>query len=217
MRTIRRIGMDSLFRWILAITFSFSPEAVSASSNFVRVNLPKGVTVELPKNWVVMSANERTTLGAWNEAHLEAKKITDIENDLGFAATYYDEQRRTAATFAIRYYPTLVMTQSEVGAYSAEETKQFDAGLRQTFTKGFESTGGKVVAWLGTMKRNINGAVFLISENRQLLPNQARFRAQLVRLLDAGNSFTIMISYREDQEFFLRPICEKIINSVRVK
>ncbi|MEQ1484521.1 hypothetical protein [Methyloglobulus sp.] len=200
---------------VLLITLTFSVVNANANTNFVTVNLTKGVTVELPKNWVVMSDNKRVTLDTWRESMLEAHKLKDAENDLPFAANYYDDTGNSAGSFAIRFYPNIVFTQSEAIAADSEFIQELDAGIRENFVKGYEASGGHLVVWLGTKKETINGSVYFISESRQRSPQGFGFTGFLVRYLNAGNSFTIMISYREDKGFYLRPICEKIISSVK--
>lgn len=209
--------MDSLrniFVGLLITTF-FCVAQSNAKDNFVRVNLTKGVTVELPRNWSAMSDNKRVTLDTWKEAVLEARKLSDIENDLPFAASFYDDRGNTAGSFAIRFYPKIEVAQSEAIAGDAMFVKELDEGVRENFTKGIEAGGGKLVAWLGTAKKSINGSVYFISEMRQLSPHGEGFRGFLVRYLNTGKSFTIVIQYREDQEYFLRPICNRIISSIR--
>lgn len=207
----RGIGIVGLF----AIAFLIWAGQTIAASNFVKISLSNGVTVELPSNWIAMSDNKRITLGAWNESVLAARKLSDVENELPFAANYYDDRGNAAGTFAIRYYPAFTITQSEAIAANALDVKELDAGLRQTVGQGIEASGGKMVAWLGTTKKSINGNIYFISEDRLLTPRGDVFRGFLVRYLNAGKSFTIMISYREDQEYYLRPICDRIISSIR--
>jgi hypothetical protein len=161
-----------------------------------------------------MSDNKRITLDTWKESVLEAHKLSDVENDLPFAANYYDDRGETAGTFAIRFYPNIVVTQSEAIAADSVFLKKLDAGVRDSFTKGYEASGGHLVAWLGTTKKSINDSVYFISESRQLSPRGVGMRGILVRYFNVGKSFTIIISYREDQEYFLRPICDRIISSI---
>lgn len=200
---------------ILIIALLIYVEQSSAESNFVRVNLSKGVTVELPINWVVMSNNKRITLDTWKDSMLEAHKLTDIENDLPFAANYYDDNGNTAGSFSIRFYPKLDISQSEAIAGGDAFIKELDESVRQNFTKGLEAAGGKVVDWLGTKTHSIDGSIYFISGSKHLSPRGDSFRGILVRYLNAGNSFTIIVSYRENDEYFLMPICNKIISSIR--
>jgi len=188
----------------------------SAESNFVKVSLMKGVTIDLPRNWSVNSDNKRITLDTWKESVLESHKLTDVENSIPFAANYYDERGEISGTFAIRFYPNIAVSQAEALTADSVFIKELDAGVRDNFTKGYEASGGKVIAWLGTIKKSINNSVYFISESRQLPPRGVAMRGILVRYLNSGKSFTIIISYREDQEYFLRPIYDKTIRSIQM-
>lgn len=186
-----------------------------AESYFVRVNLAQGVSVDLPKSWIAKSNNQKITLGAFSESALAARNLSDIENVMPFAADYYDDRGKVAATFGIRFYPKLVLSQAEAIAGGAAFINELDAGLRQKFGLGMEAAGGKMIDWLGTIKYPVNGTVFFVSENRSMTSRGDIFRGYLVRYLNAGKSFTVMISYREDQEPYLKPISNRIINSIR--
>jgi hypothetical protein len=200
---------------VVLISLFLCIEQSVAKNNFVKVILTKGVTVDLPANWTVMSANKRITLDTWRESVLEARKLSDIENELAFTANYYDDYGNTAGTFAIRFYPNIKVNESEAIAAGAEFIRELDEGVKQNFKIGLEAGGGKLVSWLGTATQFINGYTYFISKNRQISPRGDKFRGTLVRYLNAGKSFTIIISYREDQEFYLNPICNKIISSIR--
>lgn len=207
----RGIGIVGLF----AITFLIWAGQSIAASNFVKIHLQNGVTVELPSNWIAMSDNKRITLDAWRESVFEARKLSDIDHEMPFAANYYDDRGETEGSFVIRYYPKLEITQDEAIAGGTAFIKELDAGVRQNFTTGLEAGGGQLVAWLGTTRKTINGSTYFVSENRQKTPRGVGIRGYLVRSLNAGKSFTVILSYREDREYFLRPICDKIIRSIR--
>ncbi len=199
----------------IAIFASFS-SLVFAYNNYISVRLPKGVTVELPKNWVVLSNNQRITLDSWVQAKAEVRGISNNSSELAFAANYYDERNITAGIFNIRYYPNLDINQSDAKAAGATDIKELDTTIRQNIIPGIEAAGGRVLAWLGTTKLSINGSTTFITEYRRSSPHGDIFRARLVRFFNGNKSFTITISYREDQEFFLRPICDKIISSIKL-
>lgn len=207
----RGIGIVGLF----AIAFLIWAGQSVADTNFVKIHLQNGVTVELPKNWKVASDNKRVTLDTWKESVLEARKLSDVDNEMPFAANYYDDRGETEGSFVIRYYPKLEITQDEAIAGGTAFIKELDAGVRQNFTTGLEAAGGQLVAWLGTTRKTINESTYFVSENRQISPRGVGIRGYLVRSLNAGKSFTIIMSYREDREYFLRPICDRIISSIR--
>lgn len=207
--------LRSNFIVLFMILFLFCVSQSNAESNFVRIKLPNSVTVELPRNWVVLSDSKRITLNTWKESVLDAHKLSEGVINSPFAANYYDDLGNTAGTFAIQYYPTITITQSEALAGGDKFIKEFDAGLHIKAKQGIDAAGGKLVTWIGTTKQSINGTIFLISEDRLLSPKGEGFHGKLIRYLNAEKSFTIIITYREDQEYYLRPICDRIISSIR--
>ena len=96
--------------WISAMIAAamFAAHGVaSATDNFARVSLPKGVSIELPKNWVVLSGNQRITLDSAVESGLDLSGIEQESSDLPFAANYYDDKGNTLGLLNVRYYPQL--------------------------------------------------------------------------------------------------------------
>jgi hypothetical protein len=201
--------------YMVALVLAIFADQTCANSAFVRVSLGNGVSAELPKNWTVVSANRRITLSAWNEAMLESAKLSDAPNEMPFTAQYFDDSKRLAGTLAIRFYPTITITESEAVAGGDRFVGELDRGVRSTFTRDYEVSGGTVLAWHGTRRILINGATYFVSRNDQLSPKGEKFHGMLVRHLNASNSFTVLISYRLDQKFFLEPIVEKVIRSIR--
>lgn len=205
-----------LFTWLSIVTLVFFFNTTYASGNYVSIRLPKGVTVELPRNWTVLSNNQRITLDSWVQAKTEANRVANASSELAFAANYYDEQNSTAGMFNIRYYPNLDVSQPDANAAGTADIKELDAVLRQNIVPGIEMSGSRLLAWFGTTKLSINGTSAFITEYRRSSPQGGVFRVRLVRIFNGQKSFTITVSYREDQEFFLRAICDRIISSIRI-
>lgn len=212
-----RVPWPTLLRLLHAAALLLYAGIATAGSNFLQVRLPKGVTVELPKNWTALSNNQRITLDSYVQAKRELVGAVDPVSDLNFAANYYDDQGKTAAMFNIRYYPEMTLTQAESRSVSAADTKELDDTLRAGMTETQQQFGMRIISWMGTTKQTIKGTVAFVTEYRRAsIRDGAPFRVRLVRVLNASRSFTVTISYREDQEIFLRPICDRVIQSIRI-
>lgn len=188
--------------------------AQAQPNSYVIVHLPRNVSIELPRNWVVISNNQRTTLDASVIARQGNAGIANFRSDLAFAANYYDDGGRTAGIVNVRYYPQQTVTQADARNASAAEVRELDALLQQELQKGVALSGSRLLAWQGTSKNSINGLIVFLSSYRRSSPNGV-FQVRLVRVLDAGRSFTLTISYREDQAYFLQPISDYVIRSLR--
>lgn len=210
-------------RLAIAVTsvLVFSAVQSGAGSAFTKVMLPKNVSIDIPTNWTVMSDGRRTTLAAWKESILEAKKLSDAENEMPFSASY-DEDGITVASITVRYYPSLDTTLMEADSGGASFVEALDKEVRESFVSGLEVGGGKSVSWTGTKKRTINGSVYFVTDSRFRPPRTDGSQSVnvsisvLVRHINASKSFTIILAYREDRALFLGPICDKIINSIAI-
>ena len=90
-----------------------SSVAAYSADNFVKITLPKKVSVELPRNWTALSRNLRITLDSTVQSVTEQIGFFDASSDLNFAANYFEDNGKTAAIFNIRYYPDLKLSQQD--------------------------------------------------------------------------------------------------------
>lgn len=189
-----------------------------ASNNFVPVRLPHGVQIELPRNWKAWSKNQRITLDSLVQSRIElAGTIFNASSDLNFAANYYDDLGKTAAIMNVRYYPNLDVSQTEARASGPSDISELDNAIRESILESGQINGFSILAWNGTVKQVINGVTAFVTEyKRSPLNNNSNFKVRLVRVFNKGESFTMTVSYRENQESLLRPICDRIISSLRI-
>lgn len=205
-------------RWcifFLALMFVSSFAHSQPAPPYVAVKLSRGVRVELPRNWMVFSENQRITLDAWVSAKHRSIQGEPGTSALGFAANYYDDKGKTAGIFNVRYYPQQTVTQAEARATTPDDVRELDAALQANIKPGVEGAGNSVLNWKGTKKTVINGLTFFVSEYRRTSPQNVPFRARLIRLFDGASSFTITVSYREDQHYVMSAITDHIIASIR--
>lgn len=203
---------------VLVMALAANITIAHATDNFARVSLPKGVSIELPKNWVVLSGNQRITLDSAVESGLDLSGIEQEVSELPFAANYYDDKGNTLGILNIRYYPQLDFTQADAQAANAQDVKDLDAALKENMISSMKAFNMKVASWAGTEKTFINGiTVFLTEYRRQALKGSGEFRVRLVRVLAGDKSFTLTVSYREAASFLLKPITDRIINSLNLE
>lgn len=200
----------------VAVWIALLPVAIAAN-NFVPIRLPHSLQIELPRNWEVLSKNQRITLDSTAQSRSElAGIIFDAASDFNFGANYYDDAGKTAALMNVRYYPDLDVSQADARAAGASDIRELDTELRELIVKGAQVSGFAVLVWNGTVKQVINGVTTFITEyKRSSLNNNGITKVRLVRVFNGGKSFTMTVSYRENQEYLLRPICDRIISSLR--
>jgi len=186
----------------------------SVATNFVTIKLPESVSVDLPKNWVLISNNRRITLDTWVESTFDVKQIPSIDSSFPFAANYY-VAGATVGIINARYYPEIETSQKDVQLASSVDIRELDTVLKKNAIRYMKIIGAKITSWEGTEKRTINGITALVTEyHRKSLRNSGVFRVRLVRVFAADRSFTLTVSYQESQAFFLKNITDRIISSL---
>lgn len=189
-------------------------DSKAPSRNFSVLQLPHGVSVELPRNWIVLSSNSRMTVDTAAEAMSRAAGNYEV-SELPFAANLYDDTGKTIALFNIRYYPEMDISQSEVISMNRADIDQIDVELREVMQQSAASYGFRIVSWEGTRLVRLNGIATLITGYRREVPDQPVSRVNLVRVFNGSRSFTATVSYHEKKQSMLRPVVEYIIASVR--
>ena len=216
--------MELFFRYLfrctlisIALCFALIPTA-QAANNFVPIRLPNGVQIELPKNWEAVRNNQRITLDSSVQSRLQGVGLPfDASSDLNFAANYYDDRGKTVGIMNIRYYPNLALSQADARSAGQPDIRELDSALHESMVKAGSATGFSVLIWNGTAKRVINGTTTFVTEyKRSPIKNNGNFKVRLVRVFNGSKSFTLTVSYRDDQEYHLKPICDRIISSLRI-
>ena len=187
-----------------------------ASDNFVKVSLPKGVSIELPKNWVVISKDQRITLDTMVESGLDLAGIEQENSDLPFAANYY-KNGKTIGIINTRYYSNLELTQNDARQATLQDINELDTALKENMVKPMKAFGMSILSWKGTKKNTINGITAFVTEyRRKAIKGIGAFRVRLVRVFAGDRSFTLTVSYDEEESFFLKTIADRIISSLRL-
>lgn len=206
-----------IIKCFIALMITLALCVANAKNNFIPIRLPQGVQIELPRNWEALSKNQRITLDSSVQSRNENAGIFDATSDLNFGANCYDEAGKTAAIMNIRYYSDLELSQSVARAAGQYDIHELDSALRESIIKAGQINGFSVLSWNGTNKQVINGTTSFITEyKRSPLKNNGNFKVRLVRVFNGSKSFTLTISYREDQEYLMQPICDRIISSLRI-
>ena len=207
--------------WVAAMIAAFMVLIcgnLSASDNFVKVRLPEGISIEIPKNWRVLSGNQKITLDSAVESVLDLAGIEEEGSELPFAANHYDDQGNAIGILNIRYYPQLELTQTNAQAATNNDISELDAALKENMIKTLKKSGITVTSWNGTQKTSINGiTAFLTEYHRKALRGEGEYKVKLVRVFSGNKSFTLTVSYHVTTDFLLRPITERIINSLNLE
>lgn len=205
--------------WALALVWSSlagsigaarAADSVEPQMAFVRKELPHGVSLEMPRNWRVFSENLRTTL----RAAAESQGVEMPPAYIALAANCYDDVGKTLVIFNVQYQTHMDLVQEDVRAATAAEVEDLDKMVQQEAANNPQL---KVMEWRGTKRRTINGIEALVTEytRKTMEGGSGDFCVRIVRVFRKERSYSVTISYRLDAERLMRPICDRVIASLR--
>lgn len=203
---------QSFFNLLLpGVILAFVTCSAWSASNFIRVPLGKGASIEVPKNWVVLSGNQRTTI----DAFVEAKGYRQTESSLNFAANLYDDRGKTLALVNARFYPDNPITQAEAKQVTPADLKEIDVEMRKAAETPLKAMGVKMLNWYGSKMQVVNGLYALVHEHQHSGAGDAGVtRVRGVRVWRSPRSFTVTLSYRERDAVMLLPIIDYMTKSL---
>ena len=200
--------------FILTLLSLYLSGLAFGASNFIIIKLPQSVAIDLPRNWIIVSDNERITLDTWVESTFDLRHFPQVDSSLPFAANYYTGGV-TAGIINTRYYHDMDITQSDAKLLTDVDVAYLDQIIKSNMTLSMEKAGITVTSWEGTEKRTINGIITFVTEyHRKSIRGSGIFRVRLVRVLAGSRSFTLTVSYLNSQQQFLRNITDRIISSL---
>jgi hypothetical protein len=201
----------------LLFVFLFKAEHLAAN-NFIKINLPHGVSFELPKNWVVFSGHERITLNSAVESVLDLSGIEYLSTNISFAANLYGSSDNTIGILNLQYYPLIELTQVDAINASNQDLIELDQVIKENIVVSLQAAGAQLLSWNGTKSSTVNGVNSFVSEYiRGSINGSDTFRVRLIRVFNEGKSFTLTISYNESVEVALIPITDRIIKTLQVE
>lgn len=200
--------------FILTLLSLYLSGLAFGASNFIIIKLPQSVAIDLPRNWIIVSDNERITLDTWVESTFDLRHLPKVDSSLPFAANYYTGGV-TAGIINTRYYHDMDITQSDAKLLTDVDVAYLDQVIKSNMALSMEKAGITVTSWEGTEKRTINGIITFVTEyHRKSIRGSGIFRVRLVRVLAGSRSFTLTVSYLNSQQQFLRNITDRIISSL---
>jgi hypothetical protein len=179
-----------------------------------RINLPQGVSFELPTNWIVGAENERQTV----EMAVQSMGKWTVNGSAGLLSTLYTSNLEIAAQASFRFYSgnqSNNITQSDVAGMSPAQTAEVGDQFKQGMSKSAIQTGTLVFGWKPSVLLKAGGFVAVVTEYQSRFPHESVTRHNIrARVYDGPLSFSVLLSHDNAQRAVLRPILDRILQSL---
>jgi hypothetical protein len=216
---VRKFTYASLYRWafMMIVTIAITMQLARADTNFVVVEYLPGQSIEIPRNWTVLSDGQRINLDTHVEAVLRLSGGNRPATDLPLAANYF-ESGKTVALMNIRVYPEMDVTQQEIETLQEQDLIEVDAAFRDELENEAKAVGSKVLSWEKTRIFEINSKVFLLVQYvRAAMPGLSGDQSvAMYRYFDGPRSLSVTLSVKRSQERLFGPIFQYMISTLEL-
>lgn len=200
---------------LLLAVASLSALGHAQQSPYDRLSLPNRVSLELPRNWTVLSGSTRLTIDTAQQAIAEGRGAEVLASEFAFAANLYDDAGTTIAMLNARYYPSLQTTQKVLASFTASDLQYLDSLMRSEAAASLAASGSRLIEWRGSRLVDVESKRATLVEYRRSSGTHI-FRVTVLRVADADKSFSITSSYREDLATLLAPISNHMLRSIEI-
>jgi hypothetical protein len=201
---------------LLALLLLANPHVGYASeSNFAVVNLPRGISLEVPKGWWLIGEDLNRVIETSVEAALDLSGIgVKNKDDVVLIAA---NSRPTLTYAAVRVTSTIppTFTPEEVRDVSTKELKELETETIKQMEKLLPMQGNKLIEFIGYRKDSIGGYPALVAEYRRTGPKGSVF-VQINQVATPTQTVTINLSYRESEAALWSAVIAKMRISIAI-
>lgn len=207
--------VDGILALVIQLHSSIAA-AATPPSNFALIKLSRGISLEVPNGWRLLSYDAKRIIDTSTEAALD---LSGIERPAGHEVNLIAANSTPASTYAaVRVdlnMPSLIHP-SVFAQVTAQDIRDLSIETERSLRLTLPQVGLTLVEFLGMRVEKISGFPALVTEYRRSGPKGPVF-VQLLQVYTAKHSFKINLSYRESEVILWKPVLRKIRSSIAVK
>jgi|GEM_PF-3966022 len=206
--TIKRLLKSSLCCCLIVFTYSIPQHAWG--SQFVRVQLDHGISIDLPRDWAYVDENGQHLLKTYAESvsRISGKSYGKVPLII---AKYPDP--KTHASVIVSSDP-ISKSFGDYKDWGEEDLVRHGNGLRTDLGKNYSVQGIRLVEWLSTRKVTCKGIHSIQNRWRRSMLNNPVVLVEQTLIPAKEQMITVMLSYHEKDKALWMPIMRAIYESL---
>lgn len=196
--------------------FGLFPLEAQSSSNFRSVKLPRGIELQIPKDWWLLGADLNRAIETSAEAALDLSGIGLSEGDDTNLIAANSMPRSTYAAVRVDSTVSPSVSPSDFASMTAMDVREMENLVRQLLLEMLPLQGNQLLEFLGSRIEKISGHPAFITEYRRSGPKGPVF-VQINQIFTSSQEIRINLSYRESEIALWKPVLGKIRKSIVVR
>lgn len=207
--------------WVRSFLFLFALLPLQATyaqsgSNFAPVTLPRGIELQIPKGWWLLSADHNRLIQTSVEAAMDLSGIGLPDGQETNLISANSMPRSTYA--AVRVDSTIPpsVAPSAFASFTAADIRELQTEMRQNLQKLLPLQGNQLIEFFGSRIEKISGHPAIVTEYRRTGPKGPVF-VQINLVFTSSQEIRINLSYRESEVALWKPVVGKIRQSIVIR
>jgi hypothetical protein len=205
--------------WTAICLFACVCESQAGDTPFHKPQLPYGINMEIPSEWIGYSAEKMAQL---MKAVEEAKNPGGPgTNAYGLKAVFFIRQPRKnsdASLILAAGIGTNWLSQQQVKALTPEDLQTLDGQIKTGMERTCKNIGVRITEWVPTRTTEINGRTFLQTTYKRTSPKfPDDTYVEIYQMFDKTRCVNLSLEYLISDKAIWDPICRRSLNSLRIE
>jgi hypothetical protein len=207
--------------WVLSLSFLFAllplqTAYAQSGSNFAPIALPRGIELQIPKGWWLLSADHNRIIQTSVEAAMDLSGIGLPDGQETNLIAVNSMPRSTYA--AVRVDSTIPpsVAPSAFASITAADIRELQTEMRQNLQKLLPLQGNQLIEFFGSRIEKISGYPAIVTEYRRTGPKGPVF-VQINQVFTSGQEIRINLFYRESEVALWKSVVGKIRQSIVIR
>ena len=210
-----------LFPWVLSFLFLFTllplrTTHAQSSSNFVPVKLPRGIEVQIPKGWWLLSADHNRVIQTSVEGTMDLSGLGLPDGHEANLIAANSMPRSTYAAVRVDSTTPPSFAPTEFASITTADVRELQTEMRQNLQKLLPLQGNQLIEFFGSRIEKISGYPAIVTEYRRTGPKGPVF-VQINQIFTSNQEIRINLSYRESEVALWKPVVGKIRQSIVIR
>jgi hypothetical protein len=205
------------FRIFSTALFFIAVSAAAADSSYQRLSLNEGVSIEIPRHWLVHTVVERKNFAAAGEAISQAAGIEQDTKEFSINLLAVSAlPTPTGAKIRISVVRPLLFNGADLRAATAKDLQVIRSELSADMSKSMAAAGFKFLSLKTPVVETINAQSALLIEYRRTDPRtSSTWTVMRYRIPIKNKLIEFSTSYRESDATIFKPILEHVKSSLK--
>ena len=200
--------------WLLTSLF-LSSAIASSDSNFSPVKLPRGIGLQIPKGWWLLSADNNRVIQTSVEAAMDLSGIGLPDGQVTNLIAANAMPRSMYAAVRVDSTVPPSISPKEFPLITADDIQELATDIHKDLLKLLPLQGNKLIEFYGTHMDKISGYPAIVTEFKRTGPKGPVF-VQINQIFTPSQEIRINLSFRESEVALWKPVIGKIRQSIVV-